>query len=375
VYRFGKVEETLLSLIRSALFDDSQCIKNIRLSDEEWKKLLTIADRQSVTCIVSDGISKLPKEQQPSIKICEQLKEIRKGAEMLYYNHLKLLNYLLIRLQTEVDIDVILLKGLGLSLFYPIPSHRTCGDIDLYFGGEDKSESVNRIISKWGVHVNEMTDGESNFNLNGIVVENHGRLLTSHNPFRRRNRQVIENSLNKENAYYLREIDGVPVNILTPSYNNLLLTTHSLKHLLNEGIGLRQMCDVAVFLKSEKERIDGNDLKEKLEKWGVKGWANLCYSFAVKHLGMPESYLPYRLNISAYNSDKLLQSILDTGDFIASNPNGTYQKQGLGHALGTAKRIYMNTLLFVRYAPGEALGFSVSTTWKFIVKLITGKKL
>lgn len=43
------------------------------------------------------------------------------------------------------------MKGLGLSIYYPRPEHRECGDIDLWLNDCDKG---NRLIEELGIKIN-----------------------------------------------------------------------------------------------------------------------------------------------------------------------------------------------------------------------------
>ena len=73
------------------------------------------------------------------------------------------------------------MKGVGLSTYYPIPSHREGGDIDIYTFSADKNrmtdEQANRLadelMERQGIPIEMHSYKHSNFYYKGIPVENH----------------------------------------------------------------------------------------------------------------------------------------------------------------------------------------------------------
>lgn len=181
-------------------------------------------------------------------------------------------------------------------------------------------------------------------------------------------------ALESGDAFCQREIEGVPVRVLQPLYNNLLLTTHSLKHVLNEGIGMRQLCDTAMFLKAEHEHIDAGRFRQLLSDWGVEPWANLVYAFCVKILGMPEKLLPYSINIYQYDTDLLLDEVWRTGNFGEMDCiNPDRPENPFAGKLFTGKRLFSKSWRFFRYAPGETFSVPFESTWSSFYRMFRKK--
>lgn len=78
---------------------------------------------------------------------------------------------------------MMLLKGYGLSKYWPIPNHRPTGDIDIYLmylnsEGKEKSrpawECADKLMTeKFGILVDNSHHHHSVFTYKGIMVENH----------------------------------------------------------------------------------------------------------------------------------------------------------------------------------------------------------
>lgn len=362
------MQAQFLTLLQSALWATKPDTSGFPLTEAQWQQLIETAAKQGVITLLFDGVKLLPTDLQPPENLLDEWQQIVKGTEKTYMQHVRTLNYLFIRLQLEAGLHPILLKGLALASYYPTPSHRECGDIDVLFNGEAEAERANKVVEKWGMPVKRGEKGESLFNLNDTIIEFHAHLLQSNHPLiGKKTHEALSAALNSQQGTCEQNIEGSPVRVLTPTYNNLLLATHSLKHVTNEGIGLKQLCDVAMFLKGEQDQLNAAELRELLQQWKVEEWANLTYAFCINHLAMPTSLLPYPIDQRKYKTNKLWEEVWNTGNFGKKDSLDPNRPNGLmAGKLFTAERLYRNAFKFARYAPGEVLGKSVNATLGFL---------
>ena len=152
-----------------------------------------------------------------------------------------------------------------------------------------------------------------------------------------------------------------------------MLLTHSLKHVLNSGIGIRQLCDVAMLLKAEKTNTDGEALRQWLKEWGIYRWACLVYAFCVKYLGTPAEDLPFTFDPEHYDANLLLQDVWQSGNFGQMDER-LAKRAPEGDSVFTAKRIFGNAWRFLKYAPCDAIGLPVEYTLGYIKKKLIGNK-
>lgn len=367
----SQLENCFLQLLSAGLWKRDPQITRFPLSDEEWEAIFELSVKQAVTGIVYDGVMCLPPSEQPPTTIMSRWSDQIRSVENHYLAHIRMLNFLLVRYELEGGLHPVLLKGLGLSSYYPDVRHRLCGDIDLLFYGDDESEKANQIAEKWGLTVERGLHSESNFTIKHILIEIHGRLLHQRSPFiSKKTKNQLHIALTNGNALCQRQIEGVPVTVLNPQYNNLLLTTHSLKHVLNEGIGMRQLCDVAMFLKAEQQNIDPVELLQLMRNWGVERWGNLTYAFCVKVLGMSESLLPYPIDLDDYDTDFLLDEVWRTGNFGEMDCiNPDRPDNIIAGKLFTGRRLFTKSWRFFSYAPGETFAIPFQSTWSSFYRL------
>lgn len=142
-----KLHTLLLALLRPTITPSILQPNILNLSEEDWTRLFTLAAQHGVTALLFDTILRLPEQQQPSraLKIRWAL-----SSEAIEKRHAQQTRaaHELTTLFASHGVRTILLKGLGLSIYYPRPEHRECGDIDLWLDNCDKGNRLTRIGRK-----------------------------------------------------------------------------------------------------------------------------------------------------------------------------------------------------------------------------------
>ena len=369
-----RMQRLLLELLRAGLSGQTPSTTDFPLTESEWKQLFFESHKQTVQGVVYDGLMQLPTDLYPPIDLFTQWKYAVQKIEGEFLKHLKLISYLSIRYEMEAGLSPVILKGLGLAVLYPQPNHRVVGDIDLYFGGEEVSERINQLMEKWGATIQRGEEGESIFMMNDVVIENHGQLVNSFNPFvKKQVKATLAQQVVDQSAFQNILVEKTPIRTLKPMQNHVLLLTHSLKHVLNAGIGIRQLCDVAMLLKAEKHNVDGASLRQLLKDWGIYKWACLVYAFCVDYLGTAVEDLPFEFDMTAYHPELLLQEVWKSGNFGQMDERMA-KRAPEGDSVFTAKRIYGNAWRFIKYAPGDAVGLPLKYTFDYFKNKIFGNK-
>jgi hypothetical protein len=369
-----RMQRLLLELLRSGLSGQAPSTADFPLTESEWKQLFFESHKQTIQGVVYDGIMLLPTDLYPPTNLLSQWGYAVQKIEGEFLKHLKLISYLSIRYQMEAGLSPVILKGLGLAALYPKPNHRVVGDIDMFFGGREASQKIDQLVTRWGAKVDGDEDEdniETTFVFNDVVIENHKELIESFNLFyRRKGRRELEKKILDGSLFGQAIVEKTPIKVLIPLYNHLLLLTHSLKHVLNAGIGIRQLCDVAMLLKAEKQNTDGEALRKLLKDWGIYKWACLVYAFCVEYLGTVVEDLPFEFDVASYHPHILLQEVWKSGNFGQMDERLT-KRAPEGDSVFTAKRIFGNAWRFLPYAPGDALGLPLEYTFGYIKKKLS----
>ena len=212
------------------------------LKEADWKELYAIAKKQCLVGVLFDGIKKLPAEHVGMKK--ELLLQWMAESQMLEKANVRL-NDAAIQVSEwfrKKGFRTCILKGQGNALMYPNPYSRTPGDIDIWVEGGDKRViSFVRSISpqeKACYHHIEFPSYK------GVEVEVHYRpsflLCFWHN---RKLQKYYERVKEEQFSHRVMLGEQREIAILTVEFNLIFQLTHIYSHLMNEGIGLRQLLD------------------------------------------------------------------------------------------------------------------------------------
>ena len=210
--------------------------------EADWKELYAIAQKQCLVGVLFDGIKKLPAENVGMKKVL--LLQWMAESQMLVKANVRL-NDAAIQVSEwfrKKGFRTCILKGQGNALMYPNPYSRTPGDIDIWVEGEDKR--VISFVRSISPHEKACYHHIEFPSYKGVEVEVHYRpsflLCFWHN---RKLQKYYERV--KEEQFSHRVMLGKQGEIAIPTveFNLIFQLTHIYAHLMNEGIGLRQLLD------------------------------------------------------------------------------------------------------------------------------------
>lgn len=284
-----KTSRLLIEIIKLALWDKS--IDESQLSSldyKEWMELYQCACAQGLAAMFFDGVDKL----QMKSGACRRLLS-NEGVQTVIGGETRWLGQMQVALELSAEFEkhglkMLLLKGLGLSLCYPIPKHRESGDIDIYLFGD--YEKGNRIAEeKLGGKVEHFSKKEDHIVIGGFSIDNHKDFLWTAS----KNNREIDHHLKS-----ILKVDELPklldTDILLPTieFNFLFLIVHSFSHFMREGMSLRQVTDIACFLEKNEEKLDWQGCIETLQRFRLKRFADGVIAFIERYFGLTFSYTP-----------------------------------------------------------------------------------
>ena len=309
-----KIKEDLFRLIRTALWKDKQLAQEIH--DVDWDSVYALAKEQCVVGIVADAFPLLTEEQ------CDGDEKLRWLATVIRIQQKnQLLNKLVVKLCElfrGMDLQPIVLKGQVFATTYPQPFHRQSGDIDIYF--KQRSDCQKAVV--WASEVDKKAaESEENkrerkhfsFHVNGCIVELHRLMCVFENErLQSRLQEIIDQEL-KEEPPFMVEIEGKIIEAVPPTLSVLHQILHISRHLLEAGIGLRQLCDLAMFLDKYAEQVDRQKLGGWLEELELMTAAEALGYILVRRLGLEADKLPF--GTSERYAGFVLQEIFEGGNF------------------------------------------------------------
>ncbi len=363
-YEIKPTDLLLYELVRSGLAISHIAPNHFTaVTKDMWEEILLQAIRQSVIGVAFEGVLALPKELQPERLI---LLKWHSMTEQVKQNHFRMEQTLvqIKRWYAQKNISWTLIKGLGLSTYYPKPELRQTGDIDTYIA---EGYAAIQEITK------EMKGGYENhkhacFIYNKFWIENH----TSFS-------EIRTSSLRKiADRYLLKQIEkqeeltilGEKITVASADFNALHMLLHAANHFLVIGLGLRHLCDWALFLKTQKGNYDSVSLKNILHEIGLDYFASAFTWAAIKYLSLPKEYMPFPMEETG-NEQVLMKILMEGGNF--GHYSNTQRKSSQNKLISN---IYGGLFLLKRekdisiFWPKEMKHYSFKLLMTFISRII-----
>ena len=369
-----KQHQIFFDFLRFCIGSDHEIPSSLKEAD--WKELYRIAQKQCLVGILFDGIQKLPPAEVGMSK--DLLLQWMVQCQMQEKANVRL-NDAAIQVSEwfrKKGFRTCILKGQGNALLYPNGLHRTPGDIDIWVEGGDKRViSFVRSISpheKACYHHIEFPSHK------GVEVEVHYRpsflLCFWHD---RKLQKYYERVKEEQFSHRVMLGEQGEIAIPTAEFNLIFQLTHIFSHLMNEGIGLRQLLDYYFVLISDDLLVISDDLllirddlslirdrvQKVLKELGLWKFAGAIMYIMQEVFGMPASRLIVPPN-EKYGKF-VLNEVLEAGNFGKHDARNRFGRSQLGHNL---QRVYRDIRL-VRYFPAEALCEPIFRIWHFFWRL------
>lgn len=285
-------------------------------STTDWNLLRQLARAQSLQGVVLDGVRTLPEEKRPPrmqyLQWCATLVQMEENNRLLNRRIGEIA-----ALYREHGVEPVLLKGQGVAQNYRIPLHRQCGDIDLYIGKKDYRRINRVLLQAGGTEEEEETSKHVAIKWQGVLVENH-RIMLQLSPWcaNRFIQREIEHWYGERDFHAVEMEDAGQIMLPPLEFDAVYILAHALLHFLNEGIGLRQVCDWTCLLHANRDALDHHATAVLLKKSGLEKAARVFGAVAVRYLGLPPEELPVPLKTGDEAlGDWLLKDIWEGGNF------------------------------------------------------------
>ena len=354
------------------------------LSDDEWQEMFELAQKQALLGIAFEGVKNLPQEQWPKGGM---VLKWTMAAEAIKHRNRQTTDVCLrlTEIMSKEGFDTCILKGQANHVYYDrlidgvsLGMLRVCGDVDAWIWPKEKilhpvkciidyCQRKNILISLCHLHAEVKPIG-------GVPVEIHFRPSFLNAPWRNRSFQKLFKVAVFENA----KIDDIGiVKKLRVDYDLVFQMNHIYRHLLDEGVGLRQVFDFYVLLKDynkerivRKELMGTEEIMKIISSCGMKRFAT-ALMFVLKdifHVGNDELIC----GISEKDGLFLLNEIMMAGNFghydIRMN-DIEVRKGKLSSQLQRASRRFMRNLRFLSSYPEEVICEPFARVYHFVWRI------
>lgn len=300
--------KVLLQLLAKGLFN---CTEPIEWEAVELKSLFKEAKAQSVIGIAFDA---LPKESAKSDAQAYNEWQSTAFAVMKQTLQNNFANVQITNLLQKNNIPHSTIKGYASANYYPNSSLRQMGDIDFLIYEKDLDKTRKLLIENGYIangHDHELHIG---FSKDRIIYELHLG-ITNVPP----GKEFVLESLDKviEDSIEANSMCG---KIVIPSafHHGVIMLLHMQRHMVNgSGIGLRHLCDWALFVNSFSSDDFVATFENELKKIGLWHFAKAISKTSAIYLRMPEK--DWFASADNKLARDLINDIFDGGNFGTKN--------------------------------------------------------
>lgn len=291
-------QRIILQLLSKALFGREAEIQN-----QDWVAVLEEAKNQAVVQLVDSVLDK-------NLLTTSEAHAWKQAASADIANNIRIGHNHSLLHEWMGDIPYVILKGAASASYYPKPTYRSMGDVDFLVKSEDLDRAgkvlENNGLKPWNQeHISHIVyrgprmHYEMHFNIAGTPNGAAGDLVREYT------KDIFEEAQEKE------VVNGIAM-LPSSFHHGLILLLHTCHHLTGEGVGLRHLCDWAVFENSFSEDEFRELFEEKLKALGLWRFAQILTRVSIKYLGADER--PWAVADDSL-VDALMNDILVGGNF------------------------------------------------------------
>jgi len=312
--RFTDSQLTLFGLLANSLFRENHALP----PHTDWIEVYREAMAQTVliSSFSEAGDCSIPAELLVGIK--GKLRAAMLRDSRIHYAHTALHTLL-----TQNGIPYVILKGAASAYYYPMPYMRSMGDVDFYVAPADIPRA-REVLQANGYEIqNETHPSHIILTKNSVRFEMH--FVPAGVPDGEAGSRIrrILSTLCEEGCTAKNELSTFQNP--SPRHHALIMLMHIQHHLLAEGVGLRHLCDWAVFVARYRGEEFPRLFREELAAVGLWRLAELLSLTAALFLGLPrEDWMPAGKADEAL-AVRLMEDIVSGGNFGVKDQQRAYE--------------------------------------------------
>jgi len=329
-------------------------------TEDQWNQIMSIARQQSMPGICFQGMMALPENQLPPKKSKIQLAYV---SELIAKKNQILIDRAaeITKMMQSIGLRSCVLKGQGVAMLYPNPLLRCSGDIDLWVDGGCR-KVLKRIRKR-------CKTGEVFYHHTAIrpfadntVIEVHFR-PTWMNRFsaNRRLQRFFESCKDTQFSNFQEKLGFSKPTI---AFDCVYSAIHIYRHILFEGIGLRQIMDY-YFILMNSSREEREKAAAFMDSLGMHKFLGALMYVVSELFLLEEGHLLCAPD--KQNGEFLLSEIMENGEFGHYDNKTTRRK---GNNLFARARMRMSRLsTFSKIAPSEVFWAPIFKVWQYLWRL------
>lgn len=297
---YDGIYDILLKLVRIGLGQEEDMTLPERI---DWNAIYNISRKQALAGVVLDGVQRLfdacPDENAlpPALSALNGMHELKSrwfsyvisSYDRRYAEYRAALGRLA-HFYNSHGYRMMMLKGYGLSLDWPVPQHRPCGDMDIWLFGQWK-EADAALSRELGIRIDNSHHHHTVFDFEGYMVENHYDFVNVYSHRSSRGMESVFKRLGMDDSRSC-DIDGERVVLPSANLGALFLLRHTLLHFAADGVNLRQILDWGFFIQAHSAEIDKEWFEGELDRFGMRAFRDCLNAICAGSLGFDAALFP-----------------------------------------------------------------------------------
>ena len=331
------VSEALLNCISAAL-DGRECA--LTLAPDDWTALLRLAGEQKLLPLVYAAVRGTPgfAAAPEAVRTAARRQTMREAAAQTVHTEAFLRLYQALRAEGLVPVVV---KGIVCRALYPQPELRPSSDEDLYLTAAEMPH-FHAVLLRAGF---VLTEPERDYRSahearyvhpdTGLVVEGHWALFpTEYAVYAALNVQLPDLMQRAQDW----ETGGVTLRVPDACDHLIFLLLHAFKHFISSGVGVRQLCDIALWMRRFGAQIDWQRVRAALRATHSEGFAAAVIDAGVHWFGLERAAAHIPPDWETLESAALLADALSGGVYGSADSTRRHSCTITIHAADRAHR-------------------------------------
>lgn len=234
------------------------------------------------------------------------------------------------------NISYILLKGISLAAFYPVPEYRKLGDVDIYINDKEMFNRASALLLANGyTKDDEISDHHQGYLYKvpqtgrTMILELHYRIvgLYQYAPANK-----IVDAVFAFGAFtpIIQKVNDRSYPVLPPTEYTFYMIHHMLKHYLYSGFGIRLLCDFSFYLEHNYTDVDFVKIHTWCEESKILHLYEIILETCRIYLGLPET-IDSKIHYNKNDCKAFITQLLEDGDVSQNNGSalvgsGSYEK-------------------------------------------------
>lgn len=318
------IEQLYLQIIHNTC---TQTSSNITISQDVSISLINLAQAQSSLPFLL-----------PYIKDSSLLYNIKHQTKLMMLNYYQIEQFTrrIADLFDANNISYILLKGISLAAFYPVPEYRKLGDVDIYINDKEMFNRASALLLANGyTKDDEISDHHQGYLYKvpqtgrTMILELHYRIvgLYQYAPANK-----IVDAVFASGAFtpIMQKVNDRSYPVLPPTEYTFYMIHHMLKHYLYSGFGIRLLCDFSFYLECNYTDIDFVKIHTWCEESKILHLYEIILETCHIYLGLPET-IDSKIHYNKNDCEAFITQLLEDGDVSQNNGSalvgsGSYEK-------------------------------------------------